>query len=123
MARGLETFLAAVLVGFAGCGPALADPLLRDFAVCAGRYSALVEHQWMVDGPASEVSGQSRDALLSLVDAVLEPGMSATAMGWRVEAKMAQKALLQRAHFGRDTVAEKRAAELLQSCAALIGQS
>jgi hypothetical protein len=123
MARGLETFLTALAVGFAGCGPASADPLLREFSICAGRFSALVEHQWMVDGPASDASAGTRDSLLALVEAVHDPGMEATAMGWRIEAKVAQKALLQRAHFAKDGVAEKRAAELLQVCAALIGQS
>ena len=123
MARGLETFLTAMAVGFAGCGPASADPLLKDFAVCAGRYSALVEHHWLVDGPASDASAGTRDSLLALVEAVEEPGMAATAMGWRIEAKVAQKALLTRAHFAKDGVAEARAAELLQACAALIGQS
>jgi hypothetical protein len=123
MARGLETFLTAMVLGFAGCGSALADPLLRDFAVCAGRLSALVEHQWMVDGPASDTSAGTRDSLLALVEAVQDPGMDATVMGWRVEAKAAQKALLARAHFAKDGVAEKRATELLQACAALIGQS
>lgn len=123
MARGLETLLTAMAVGFAGCGPAQADPLLREFAVCAGRFSALVEHQWMVDGPASDASAGTRDSLLALVEAVEGPGMAATVMGWRIEAKVAQKALLQRAHFAKDGVADKRAEELLQSCALLIGQS
>jgi hypothetical protein len=123
MARGLETFLTAMAVGFAGCGPASADPLLRDFAICAGRFSALVEHQWLVDGPASEVSADTLDSLLALVAAVEEPGMDATVMGWRLEAKVAQKALLTRAHFAQDSLAEKRASELLQACAALVGQA
>jgi hypothetical protein len=123
MARGLETFLTAMAVGFAGCSPASADLLLREFAICAGRFSALVEHQWLVDGPASDASAGTRDSLLALVEAVEEPGMEATVMGWRIEAKVAQKALLQRAHFAGDNVAEKRAGELLQACAALIGQS
>jgi hypothetical protein len=123
MARGLETILTAMAVGFAGCGPASADPLLKDFAICAGRFSALVEHQWMVDGPASDASAGTRDSLLALVEAVEEPEMEATVMGWRIEAKVAQKALLQRAHFANDGVAEARAEELLQACAALIGQS
>ena len=122
MARSLETFLAAVALGVCGPGQA-ADPLLREFAVCAGRYSALVEHQWLVDGPGSEVSAVQRDALLSLVGAVLPDDMAATAMGWRIEAKVAQRALLSRAHFGGDAFAEKRSAQLLQACADLIGQS
>ena len=123
MARGLETFLTAMAVGFAGGGPASADPLLREFAVCAGRFSALVEHQWLVDGPASDASAGMRDSLLELVEAVEGPGMAATVMGWRIEAKVAQKALLQRAYLAKDAVAERRAAELLQACAALIGQT
>jgi hypothetical protein len=123
MARSLETFLAVMLLGFAGGGPASADPLLREFAVCAGRYSALVEHQWLVDGPASVTSAGTRDSLLALVEAVAPPEMGAAAMGWRIEAKVAQKALLARAHFAGDNAAKKRAAELLQACAALIGQS
>jgi hypothetical protein len=123
MARGLETLLTAMAVGFGGCGPALADPLLREFAVCAGRYAALVEHQWLVDGPQSEASAGTRDSLLALVAAVEGPGMAATVMGWRIEAKVAQKALLTQAHFARDAVAEKRSRELLQACAALVGQA
>jgi hypothetical protein len=123
MARGLETLLTAMAFGVAGGAPALADPLLRDFAICAGRFSALVEHQWMVDGPASDRSAETRDSLLALVEAVKEPGMEAAAMGWRIEAKMAQKALLAQAHFGKDAMAERRARELLQACAALVGQA
>jgi hypothetical protein len=123
MARGLETFLTAMLLGSGGCGPASADPLLREFAVCAGRYSALVEHQWLVDGPASEVSAGTRDSLLALVEAVEGPGMAAIVMGWRVEAKAGQRALLQRAYLAQDVEAGKRASELLQACAALVGRS
>jgi hypothetical protein len=123
MARGLEIFLTALAVGFAGCGPASADPLLREFSVCAGRFSALVEHQWLVDGPASEASAGTRDSLLALVGSVEEPGMAAIAMGWRIEAKAGQARLLSRAHFAQDPVAAARSADLLQACAELIGQS
>jgi hypothetical protein len=123
MARGLETFLAALAVGFVTGSPATADPLLRDFAVCTGRFSALVEHQWLVDGPASNASAGVRDNLWALVEAVAGPGEAATAMNWRIEAKVAQKALLDRAFFALDRVAEKRSAQLLQACADLIGQS
>ena len=101
----------------------MADPLLREFAICTGRYSALVEHQWLVDGPASEVSARQRDNLWALAEAVVGPGQAATAMNWRIEAKVAQKALLDRAWFAADRAAERRSAQLLQGCADLIGQS
>lgn len=123
MARGLETFLAALAVGLVSGGPAASDPLLRDFATCAGRYSALVEHQWLVDGPASEASARVRDNLLALVTAVQPDGMEAVALGWRIEAKVGQAQLLSRGHFARDSLAGARAAQLLHACADLIGQS
>lgn len=122
MARGLETFLAVLTLGMCNA-PAAADPLLRDFAICTGRYSALVEHQWLVDGPASEQSARVRDALWSLVDALATPEEARAAMGWRIEAKAGQRALLARAWFDGDAGAKKRSAQLLQACADLIGQS
>jgi hypothetical protein len=123
MARGFETFLTALAVGFVAGSPATSDPLLRDFAVCAGRYSALVEHHWLVDGPASEASARTRDSLLALVEAVVAPAQQRTALNWRIEAKVAQRALLSQAYFAKDAVAKKRSAQLLQGCADLIGQS
>lgn len=122
MARGLETLLAVLTLGMCNT-PAAADPLLRDFAICTGRYSALVEHQWMVDGPASEQSARVRDALWSLVEAVAGPGEAQAAMGWRIEAKAGQRALLARAWLNDDQAAEVRSAQLLQACADLVGQS
>jgi hypothetical protein len=123
MARGMKTLLAVLAFGAFSTSPAMADPLLRDFAVCTGRYSALVEHQWLVDGPASDLSAGARDSLWALVEAVAGPGEARRAMTWRIEAKVAQKALLDRAWFAADRVAEKRSAQLLQACADLIGQS
>ncbi len=123
MARGLETFLAVLAVGLSTSGPAMADPLLREFAVCAGRFSALVEHQWMVDGPASEFSARQRDSLLSLVEAVMGPEEAGTAMAWRIDAKVSQRRLLDQGWFADDPVAKVRSAQLLQACADLIGQS
>nr|MCU0903680.1 hypothetical protein [Tabrizicola sp.] len=93
------------------------------FAVCTGRYSALVEHQWLVDGPASNATAGTRDSLWALVEAVAGPSEARAALNWRIEAKVAQKALLDRAYFAQDRVAERRSAQLLQGCADLIGQS
>ena len=123
MARGLKTFLAALAVGTLTCAPAMADPLLQEFSICAGRFSALVEHQWLVDGPASEASARQRDSLLALVGAVAGPGEAQLSLSWRIEAKAAQRALLDRAWLAGDKVSEKRSAQLLQGCADLIGQS
>jgi hypothetical protein len=123
MARGLETFLAALAVGLLACSPASADPLLRQFSLCAGRLSAVMEHQWLIDGPASETTARQRDAMLALVEALLTPEEAPRAMQWRIEAKVAQAALLNRASFAKDPVAEARAEDLMQQCLALMGQS
>ncbi len=104
--------------------PAFADPdPLRTFAVCAGRLSALMEHQWLTDGPASEATARSREAMLSLVEAVLPPEATPLALNWRIEAKVAQAALLSRATFARDPVAAARADHLVQDCLGLLSQS
>jgi hypothetical protein len=123
MLRSLETFLAALTVATGVGGPAGADALFRDFAVCTGRYSALVEHQWLVGGPESGHSARVRDALWTLVEAVAAPEESPAAMALRIEAKAGQKALLSRAFFAGDRAAEVRSAQLLQACADLVGQS
>jgi hypothetical protein len=80
---------------------------LRFFATCTGRLSALMEHQWMFDGPASDLTKDRRDAMLSLVEAVALPGDERRALIWRVEAKAAQAALLQQAAFGQAANAER----------------
>ena len=105
--------------------PAAADTAapLRSFAICAGRLSAVMEHQWLNDGPGSEVTARSRDAMLDLVEAVLPPEQAATALHWRIEAKAAQKALLTRATFTQDPIAARRSAELIEGCLGLIGQT
>lgn len=123
MLRGLDTMLAALAVGVVANTPGAANPLARDFAHCAGRYSALVEHQWLVDGPASEHSARMRDAFVQMTEAVSGPDGAAVALNWRIEAKVAQAALLSRAWTARDKAAEARSAQLLQACADLISQS
>lgn len=122
MARGLGTLLAILTLGICS-GPAGADPVLRDFATCTGRYSALVEHQWLVDGPASEQSARVRDSLWALVEAVAAAEDATQAMAWQIEAKAGQKALLARAWSRGDRAAEERSAQLLEACADLVGQS
>lgn len=123
----LRTLACTLSLGFALLGAAPAaiaetDPL-RMFAVCAGRLSALMEHQWLTDGPASEETARSRAAMLSLVEAILPPEAAPRALNWRIEAKAAQAALLARATFAADPVAARRADHLVAECLGLIGQS
>ena len=108
MARGLETFLAVLVLG---AFPAAADPLLREFAVCAGRLSAIMEDQWMFDGPASEQTAEELGAMVSLIEASMPEGAGRQVLAWRIDAKVAQRGLLHQARFARDSrLAETAAA-------------
>ncbi len=56
----LKTFLVAMTLSLPAQAGEMAasfapvDNQLLQFATCAGRLSALMEHQWLIDGPASE---------------------------------------------------------------------
>jgi hypothetical protein len=123
MARGLETFLAVLVLG-AATSPGAADPLLREFAVCAGRLSAVMEDQWMFDGPASEQTAEELHAMVSLIEASMPEGAGRQVMAWRIDAKVAQRALLAQARFGGDQrvseTAAARAEALAAECRAMI---
>lgn len=102
----------------------LSDGPVRVFAFCAGRLSALMEHQWLTDGPASEATRELRDEMLTLVAAVAAPEEVAAVLGWRVEAKAAHAALLSQAAFATDADvarrARMRAANLAADCTSLV---
>jgi hypothetical protein len=123
MARGLETFLAVFMLGVAPA-PGAADPLLREFAVCAGRLSAVMEDQWMFDGPASERTAEELTAVVSLIDASMPQGAGRQVMAWRIDAKVAQRGLLHQARFAQDPrlaeMAAARAEALAASCRAMV---
>ncbi|WP_108886449.1 hypothetical protein [Pseudoprimorskyibacter insulae] len=88
-----------------------------------------MEHQWMFDGAASEATEARRAGFLDILDAVRDQAEAegingSTLLSWRIDAKMAQAELLQRATFAR-TPREKRMAEvtsqqLLTQCASLL---
>lgn len=87
--------------------PAIAQPpetdaRLRFFAACAGRLSALMEHQWMFDGAASEATAARRAQVIDIVEAMMPPGGGRRVLNWRIAAKMAQAGLLTRATFNGD---------------------
>ncbi|WP_342070518.1 hypothetical protein [Yoonia algicola] len=97
---------------------------LKTFASCAGRLSAVMEHQWMFDGPASEHTEDLRDAVLELVEAAMPPERGREVLHWRISAKVAQAALLTRATFNNDVRdaawAKAQADRLTGACAGLL---
>lgn len=126
----LKTFLVAmtlslpVQAGEMTSPSAPMDEQLVQFATCAGRLSALMEHQWLVDGPASERTAREVAAFSDLVQALITPDDGGRILALRIEAKMAQRALLMQADFGRDqrlsAHAARRAADLIGTCRAIV---
>lgn len=93
--------------------------LLADFATCTGRMSALVEHRWLMARDPAQAEAEHA-AMGDVLDAVLTPDTAIRAMEWRVTAKAAMRALLQRADLQNDTAARDRAAVLIGQCRRLI---
>jgi hypothetical protein len=117
MARGLETFLAVLVLGIYS-GPGAADPLLRQFSICAGRLSAVMEDQWMFDGPGSERTHTELLAMISLAEASMPEGAGPQVLAWRIDAKVAHRALLHQARFVADPKLAETAAARAEALAA-----
>lgn len=123
---GLKTLLLALVVLGPVSVPARAsDDLLRTFSVCAGRLSAQMEHQWLMQDPEAERTEQVRAAMLELVSLVgPDEATRAAALNIRVSAKHAQSLLLARATFNADAAdaawARRRAEDEIAACASLL---
>lgn len=107
----------------AGAGLAHDNPL-HTFATCAGRLSAVMEHQWLMSDPASDRTKNQRAAMLSLVEAIMSPDQNRDVLNWRVEAKQAHAVLLTRATFNGNPAdaawAMRRAETELAACTGLL---
>jgi hypothetical protein len=120
----LRTIVFSVL-SLLPAGAALAhENPLQTFASCAGRLSAVMEHQWLMSDPASDRTEDQRAAMLSLVDAIMAPDQAREVLSWRIDAKQAHAVLLTRATFNTDpTDAEwalRRAETELAACTGLL---
>ncbi len=109
--------------------PASAVERTKIFAACAGRLSALEEHQRLFDGPLSERTAETLSLFNVLIDATLPDAVTIgfsgrDALAWQIDAKMAQAQLLQQAFFGTKPARNLRARDLatryIQSCEKLI---
>jgi hypothetical protein len=123
----LAVVLLAAMIPFAagaeGLVPSPPDQL-QFFATCAGRLSAQMEHQWMFDGPASEVTAKQNQAVVEMLEAITEPDHRPIVMGWRIEAKVAHRALLSSAALNTDprraATSDRHAQHLIAPCTAML---
>lgn len=126
------TLSAALVFGVTpafGAFPSSPSEQLRVFATCAGRLSALEEHQRLFDGPASEkTAAQKRlfdDVISALIDDAVAYGMPRPqALNWQVQAKMAHAMLRQQVTFGtsptRADAAERVLRVEIEACNGLL---
>lgn len=99
------------------------DDPVAIFASCAGRFSAQMEHSWLIGDDPADVT-RHRAAMVDLVEAAMPPGRGSEVLARRIEAKFAQAALLQRASFSTDAtearLARTAARAALDQCLFLI---
>jgi hypothetical protein len=118
--RRIIVFGLVVLVS--GALPGLCDPL-RTFAICTGRLSALMEHQWLMQDPAADQTQKQRDAFTDLLSSVQAPGQARRSLALRIEAKAATAQALQRAEFAGHPVLRLRVMAQVKSCLRLLPQA
>ena len=117
----LKTFLLVSAMALNGPMAAFANTGLTDtFATCVGRFSAQMEHEWLMHSDAADVTEQRRDAMDALLNAVMPADEARGVLARRIEAKFAHAALLQRSVFRGETEdaewARSYAAALLDDC-------
>ena len=124
----LKTIVSVLLVFSAGVAagmPQSPSQRVQLFATCAGRYSALLEHERLFDGATSERAALHKQQFEDLLDAVLPDALDwgmpgHMALDWRLTAKHTQATLLHRGvfHTDRDVAAHaKQISEtLLNQC-------
>lgn len=122
---GLKTLLAALTLAALTPGPVRAgDDLVRTFAHCAGRLSAQMEHAWLTGGAGADLAERRRNAMVELLEAVMPEDRGRDVLAWRIDAKVAQAALLTRATFNADEDdarwAHQRAETLVATCHGLV---
>lgn len=98
--------------------------LVRDFAACAGRYSAKMEHLWLM-GHAAEEAQRRRMAFVELLDALVPDayanGLSPRrVLAWRIDAKFAYAAMLQQDTFSSAAPQVARTNMVLTFCDELL---
>ncbi|WP_171133414.1 MULTISPECIES: hypothetical protein [unclassified Ruegeria] len=100
------------------------DDLVKSFASCAGRYSAEMEHAWLINDPKAEDLELRRSGFVELLEATTTAANAQFVLHHRINTKHAHARLLQTASFHSDTdesvTARKLALRLLEQCELLI---
>jgi hypothetical protein len=100
------------------------DQQLRFFASCAGRLSALMEHQWTYNTAAVDQTTNDRTAMIDLVSAAMTADAGREMLLLRVEAKHAYAKLLRRVETNNDPAdanwARNRSDAIMHECTSVL---
>jgi len=100
----MKTFALAALCSISLTHSAIASSnLYMVFGGCVGRFSAELEHAWLVGDPASQDIEATRATFISLLEATMPPDSGRYVLTHRLDHKIAQASLLTIATFSRDT--------------------
>lgn len=103
----MKTILVAGALTISGLAPVSSRDIdFRTFAGCAARYSAEMEHAWLMSHPTAEELQDRRLQFLALLDATVPADQARNVMNYRIETKLAHASLLTLATFNDD---ERRA--------------
>ena len=100
--HGLRTIFLALTATLTADVVTAERDVVWTFASCTGRLSAQMEHQWLLQDPASTQTERRRSAMINLLEATMNPDNGSTVLSWRIDAKLAQSQLLTRATFNAD---------------------
>ncbi len=93
---------------------------LRAFANCAGRLTAQLEHQWLMQSEASDITQHQRSQIVDILHSIIPEDRGREVLSWRTDARAAQRALLNRAQFSKNPAdaawAATQAEVLLADC-------
>ncbi len=115
----------AVLLTVLFASPVAAEySLMRDFAACTGRFSAEVEHSWLMQSQEADRKEALYRSMETLLASVTSADDAVQARAIRIEYKAAHSHLLLQSAFGWDAeqraFSGRRAKELLGACSSFM---
>lgn len=121
----LRTFFLSIVCILVTSGLLYAESgIVKSFAGCAGRFSAEMEHAWLLNDPKAQDYELRRGRFVSLLEATTTANNAEYVLGHRVNSKHAHARLLQTATFTSDEVkasaARRAAKQYLDQCNLLI---
>lgn len=99
------------------------DPT-RQFATCAGRMFALLEHHWLISPEKADETQAVHAHFADLIDATMTPDRSSEILATRVEARISFRKMLEASRFNTKTDqqiwAQQRVDHLISECRSML---